>query len=521
MKLLSKLKNNLSQAAFLLLFAIVTSNSAWAAQTYTMHFFYIENNEPHTYFELQKTHNVDKQINFDYGKRGYTFLSWEGYCFYNNNYVPLSFQVGDYYTYNAELFLTANLRPNTYTMVFHANGGTGTAMDDLTYTYDQTYTLPSCTYTKEGYIFLGWTTEEDGSGQYFYNKQSVSNITYDDEAVINLYAQWTDCTGTSDNPYIISNDIEWNLFASRVNEGLDVNKYYRLTADIGGIRPYNRLQMMGTNEHPFSGRFDGQGHEITVDYEINETGFAYYYPLANEVYALFRYAKNASFVNLTTNITVDVYRSGPMTYGIAYGGFIGRLQEGGNASFVACRSFGSPVFLFFNEGTGDRYGSMAGYIGAQSANSTATFLNCSSNPHFQGMPFVTSGFVGYSDNCTATFTNCRSGLAWSPYVAYDIPGMQAYYNGDPYPYVWQYPFVYYSNHNIEHYNNCYRAMTDEDCERGQGASYQGTHTNNSGIVVPDIAPTRSIIVSPSIEHGSLVCPSEAVPGELVMVKPIP
>lgn len=44
----------------------------------------------------------------------------------------------------------------------------------------------SCT----GYIFAGWNTEADGSGQSYVDGQEVLNLTTEDNGIVKLYAQW-------------------------------------------------------------------------------------------------------------------------------------------------------------------------------------------------------------------------------------------------------------------------------------------------------------------------------------------
>ena len=57
-------------------------------------------------------------------------------------------------------------RANTYRVVFHNNGGDG-EMDVQGFRYDETKSLHSNTFTREGYVFAGWATTEDaGTPEY-------------------------------------------------------------------------------------------------------------------------------------------------------------------------------------------------------------------------------------------------------------------------------------------------------------------------------------------------------------------
>jgi len=76
-------------------------------------------------------------------------------------------------------------RPETYTVIFNSNGGTGT-MADQTFTEDEAQALTRNTFTYEGYTFTGWNTVQGGSGTSYTDGQTIT-VTAD----MTLYAQWT------------------------------------------------------------------------------------------------------------------------------------------------------------------------------------------------------------------------------------------------------------------------------------------------------------------------------------------
>jgi len=82
---------------------------------------------------------------------------------------------------------TANWTANTYKIVFNANSGDGT-MADQSFTYDTAQNLKANTFTKTGYNFDGWTTENGGTN--YSAEQSLINLTAENNAVITLYAKW-------------------------------------------------------------------------------------------------------------------------------------------------------------------------------------------------------------------------------------------------------------------------------------------------------------------------------------------
>ena len=85
--------------------------------------------------------------------------------------------------------LTINVREPNYTVVFHSNDGMdATTSQSFTYGTSQALDLNSFTYT--GYIFTSWNTSSDGTGTQYNDGQNVTNLSSQDGATINLYAQW-------------------------------------------------------------------------------------------------------------------------------------------------------------------------------------------------------------------------------------------------------------------------------------------------------------------------------------------
>jgi uncharacterized repeat protein (TIGR02543 family) len=72
----------------------------------------------------------------------------------------------------------------THSIHFNLNGGTG-MMDDQTVNEFEPTALNTNAFTKEGYVFDGWNTEADGSGDYYADEATV--LLLDD---LTLYAQW-------------------------------------------------------------------------------------------------------------------------------------------------------------------------------------------------------------------------------------------------------------------------------------------------------------------------------------------
>ena len=91
------------------------------------------------------------------------------------------------------LVLYANWKPNTHTVVYNANGGSGT-MAPSTMTYDVTNgRLRVNGFYRPGYTFLGWSTNKDATTAQYADQQSVKNLTSTNGGTVTLYAVWQPC----------------------------------------------------------------------------------------------------------------------------------------------------------------------------------------------------------------------------------------------------------------------------------------------------------------------------------------
>lgn len=117
-------------------------------------------------------------------KTGYTFLGWSTSKDDNTAYVSKI----DPSEYGSKTFY-AVWKANSYKVRFAANAGYG-SMTEQPMTYDQSAVLKRNTMERDGYGFLGWNTEADGSGVSYTNGETVSNLATDDGATVTLYAQW-------------------------------------------------------------------------------------------------------------------------------------------------------------------------------------------------------------------------------------------------------------------------------------------------------------------------------------------
>ncbi len=72
----------------------------------------------------------------------------------------------------------------TCTITFDANGGTG-SIASITEVAGTEITLPENAFTKDGWIFAGWNTKDDGTGTNYEDKAKITLI-----GNITLYAKW-------------------------------------------------------------------------------------------------------------------------------------------------------------------------------------------------------------------------------------------------------------------------------------------------------------------------------------------
>ena len=116
-------------------------------------------------------------------KEGYIFLGWTT----NDNKTPkLDYEIPKGSVGDIEL--TANYKPISYYISYNSSGGEGT-MEDIKIKYNNSIRLSKNTFTKEGYNFLGWSTEENGEVVY-QDEQEIYNLSNEDGSKITLYAKW-------------------------------------------------------------------------------------------------------------------------------------------------------------------------------------------------------------------------------------------------------------------------------------------------------------------------------------------
>ena len=115
-------------------------------------------------------------------RRNYSFVGWSK----DRNATSASYTAGGSYTDNVDVTLYAvwQYNPETYTVRYDANGGTG-APASQTKTYGVPLTLSTVKPTRAGYEFLGWSTDPATMLTNY-----APGERYTDEASVTLYAVW-------------------------------------------------------------------------------------------------------------------------------------------------------------------------------------------------------------------------------------------------------------------------------------------------------------------------------------------
>lgn len=72
----------------------------------------------------------------------------------------------------------------THSIHFHPNGGIGTMDDQIVNEFEPTPLFDNA-FTREGFVFEGWNTEADGTGDYYADGATVNLLDN-----LDLYAQW-------------------------------------------------------------------------------------------------------------------------------------------------------------------------------------------------------------------------------------------------------------------------------------------------------------------------------------------
>jgi uncharacterized repeat protein (TIGR02543 family) len=117
-------------------------------------------------------------------RTNYTFSGWNTLA----NGTGTAYANGATYSFTADATLYAQWTQVNHTVIFNANGGTGSMSNQVA---NAPTVLTTNTFTRTNYTFSGWNTAANGSGTPYAN-----GATYDFVADATLYAQWTQVNHT-------------------------------------------------------------------------------------------------------------------------------------------------------------------------------------------------------------------------------------------------------------------------------------------------------------------------------------
>ena len=81
--------------------------------------------------------------------------------------------------------------------------------------------------------------------------------------------------GTAEDPYLIENAHDWEVFTHKISLGIDVEKYYKLNKNLSiGTQSAPITTLVGTDEHQFCGHFDGGWHTLEIHMERKNEQYA-------------------------------------------------------------------------------------------------------------------------------------------------------------------------------------------------------------------------------------------------------
>lgn len=132
-------------------------------------------------------------------RTGYSLVGW------NTSSTATTSNVSSSTTLcNGNKTIYAIWKEDTYNIAFHGNGSSGT-MNNVTLSCNKDNALPASTFTRQGYTFLGWSTDPEAVTAKYKDRQSVSALAGKGNT-INLYAVWRKSDADFDTSNIIHDD---------------------------------------------------------------------------------------------------------------------------------------------------------------------------------------------------------------------------------------------------------------------------------------------------------------------------
>lgn len=134
-------------------------------------------------------------------RSGYSLSGWRADN--SGNWSTMTYTVGNPVSGKyGDVKLTAVWKSNNYSVAFNPNGGSGATMSNQSFVYGTEQALTANAYSREGFTFRGWALTSTASDPLYLDKERVSNLTTEANAVVTLYAVW----GTNNYTIVYSTD---------------------------------------------------------------------------------------------------------------------------------------------------------------------------------------------------------------------------------------------------------------------------------------------------------------------------
>ena len=175
--------------------ATVTLYAVWEANTYYIAF----NSNGGTGSMTTLVCTYDESVTLTacaFEMTGHTFAGWGSwYLASAPSFADGETVVNLTSTAGATVTLFAVWEANAYTVVLDANGGEGDS-EAIECTYGEGVELPACPFTRDGYVFAGWSTDADATGATYADAAQTGDLADEDGATVMLYAIWRAVTYT-------------------------------------------------------------------------------------------------------------------------------------------------------------------------------------------------------------------------------------------------------------------------------------------------------------------------------------
>ena len=395
---------------------------------------------------------------------GYHFTGWTNNNSHNDADKNNATRTFTGYNVKPGTTYTANFAVNTATIVYNANGGSG-SISNQTITYGTDFSLASSGLSRTNYVFVGWSNSSGDNnsanyspGQSFTDdKIGSTDLSTTHGATITLYAVWkgsdfgvtsgkskTDGTwGSADNPFVIESNTHLANLSEIVNgsrqpvdsvtdlsiQSVSTNAatkdyagcYFVVSANVSISYSDTGLRPIGSSTStPFKGNFNGNSKTITVNASLSGVDYV----------GLFGYMNAGSISNMTVTGTVTGrhYVGGVLGYldwkttataisisnvqnqstvsGTNYvGGVFGKIdyRNSGDYGLITMTSVSNTGAV-----SGASYiGGIAGYLYGSYSGDGAKFNSCYNTGNITATGDYSGGLVGQCRN--TQFNSCYTG----------------------------------------------------------------------------------------------------------------